>query len=235
MNRTIMVVDDDPIITKMLQRFLEGHQFSVVCTNAGSEALSLARRCPPDLILTDATMPDLDGHSLCRALRTQNGTKNIPLILMSGSQISESNVVAGFEGGADDYVLKPLSMPILLAHIEAILRRSDSDPKPGTESGTIDLDPAGRNVKVDGARIALTRKEFDLLAELLAKPGKVLSVPYLLEKIWGYNTADYNDSGTVEAHISRLRKKCGQWVAKKIVNVTGHGYKFDDDEKSLIK
>lgn len=227
--RKIMIVDDDPVITKMIHRFLESHSYNVISSNDGSEALMLAKECRPDLVLTDATMPGLDGHSLCRALRTQTSTKHVPLILMSGNQTQEPNILAGFERGADDYLIKPLSMPLLLARIEAVLRRTASQRPPGqVQHGDLELDPAGRTVKVGGQRVNLTRKEFDLLSELLNKSGRVLSVPYLLETIWGYDPADYNSSSTIEAHISHLRKKCGPRIAKMIVNVTGYGYKFDD-------
>jgi DNA-binding response OmpR family regulator len=137
--------------------------------------------------------------------------------------------LAGFAGGADDYVLKPFSLPVLVARIEAVLRRysAASDCRDKLKRSGIELDAAGRSAKVAGKAVAMTRKEFDLLTQLVSKPGRALSIPYLLETVWGYDPADYNDPATVEVHICHLRKKLGSKLGKRIVAVTGHGYKFE--------
>src|ERR1039457_3215878 len=126
-------------------------------------------------------------------------------------------------------MIKPFSLAVLHARIEAVLRRyrTVSEKAANLERCGIELDPAGRTVKVKGKVVALTRKEFDLLATLISKAGTVLSVPYLLETVWGYDPADYNDPDTVEVHVSHLRKKLGPALAKRVVNVLGHGYKFE--------
>ena len=118
---------------------------------------------------------------------------------------------------------------MLRARILTVLKRYETATKMDgmLKKAGIELDPAGRTVKVNGTPVSLTRKEFDLLATLIAKPGRVLSVSYLLETVWGYDPADYNDPGTVEVHISHLRKKLGPKLAKRITNLTGHGYKFE--------
>lgn len=232
MGEKILVVDDDPAIVKLITKVLASKQYTVLSADNGLSALDIIKKEVPDLVVSDAQMPGLDGHSLCRALRKEKASGSVPLILISGAWTQEANVLAGFEGGADDYILKPLSMPLLLARIEAVLRRYK---KTGDADGEFKkyglvLDQEGRSVSVRGQRLRLTRKEFDLLALLAGKPNRVFSVPYLLETVWGYDPADYNDPSTVEAHISRLRKKCGPEIAACLINVTGHGYKFETQE-----
>ncbi len=228
MHYRILVVDDDPAIRRLIKQYLERHSLSVIIADNGSDALILAKEGHPDIVLSDAEMPGLDGHALVRVLRQETATRSIPLILMSESKIDEKNILAGFEGGADDYILKPCSMPVLMARIQAVLRRyqNASDNPETLKNCGMELDPAGRTIKMNGEFLSLTRKEFDLLTLLISKPGRVLSVPYLLETVWGYDLTDYNDPGTVEVHISHLRKKLKPQIAKRIVNVTGNGYKF---------
>jgi DNA-binding response OmpR family regulator len=229
MRQKILLVDDDPAIRKLLSKFLTSHQFTVVEASDGAEGLRLAQTSNPDVVLTDAAMPELDGHTLIQILRKDAPTRWIPLILMSGKKIEENEILAGFEQGADDYIVKPFSLPVLLARIQATLRRYDNLAQNGETLKKIglDLDPMGRTVKVDNKPIQLTRKEFDLLTLLINKSGRVLSHAYLLETIWGYDPAEYNDPATIETHSSHLRKKLGPLIAKRIVNYTGNGYKFD--------
>jgi len=225
----ILVVDDDKSILGTIRRYLSANGLSCVATDNGSEALLLVRESQPDLILVDAEMPGLDGHSICRVLKKEAATQSIPVIIMSGERIEEKDILAGFSGGADDYMLKPFSLQVLLARIQAVLRRFQT-PAAAAEKlrkFDIELDPSGRTVKIAGKDVPMTRKEFDLLSVLIGKAGRVLSIPYLLETVWGYDPADYNDPGTVEVHVCHLRKKLGPKLAKRIVAITGHGYKFD--------
>lgn len=226
----ILVVDDDTAILGVVKKYLTANGMGVIITDNGSEALLLARDSKPDVVLCDSQMPGLDGHALCRLLKRESATRSVPVILMSGERIEDRDVLDGFEGGADDYLLKPFSLAVLLARLKAVLRRYETSER---MSGTlrkrgIELDPAGRTVKVGKNPVSLTRKEFDLLATLLSRAGRVLSVPYLLETVWGYDPADYNDPGTVEVHVYHLRKKLGPKAGKAIVNLPGYGYKFDD-------
>lgn len=225
----ILVVDDDESIRSLVRKHLTAEGYSVVMTDNGSDALLLVRDSKPDLILTDAEMPGLDGLAICRVLKKEALTRGIPVIIMSGARIADKDVLAGFEGGADDYVSKPFSLAVLSARLQAVLRRYETSAKMEEKlrKQGIELDPAGRTVKVGGKAVSLTRKEFDLLATLLAKAGRLLSIPYLLETVWGYDPADYNDPGTVEVHVSHLRKKLGPKAGKRIVSVVGHGYKFE--------
>ncbi|MBI3553332.1 MAG: response regulator transcription factor [Elusimicrobia bacterium] len=228
MPNKILVVDDDASVRGVIQKYLSSSGMSVVHTDNGSEALMLVRESKPDIILVDAEMPGLDGHSVCRVIKKEAATRHIPVVIMSGRLIEEKDILAGFAGGADDYLMKPVSMPILLARLQAVLRRYSAVVRSEAKlkKSGIELDPEGRTVKVDGKSVSLTRKEFDLLATLISKPGRALGITYLLETVWGYDPADYNDPGTVEVHVSHLRKKLGAKLAKRIVSVTGHGYKF---------
>ena len=225
MGKRILVLDDSADLLEAVKKFLSQNGFSIVTGKDGSEGRLLAQESAPDLVLADADMPGLDGHTLCRVLKKDPKTKAIPVIIMSGTMMEEKDIVAGLEGGADDYIIKPFPMKVLLARIHAVLRRFEASPAAARKlkARGLSIDPAAREVKVDGQAVALTRKEFDLLATLLSKAGRVLSIPYLLETVWGYDPADYNDPHTVESHISRLRKKIG---AERIENVSGCGYKF---------
>lgn len=225
----VLVVDDDRAILQMIKRFLSDNGVAVVITDNGSEALLLVKDSRPDIVLCDSQMPGLDGQALCRAIKREAKTAAIPVVLMSGERMGDQDVVAGLEQGADDYLLKPFSMSVMLARLRAVLRRSGTQAPSAdvlSKSG-IELDVDGRTVKVGGKPVALTGKEFDLLAILISKSGRLLSVTYLLETVWGYDPAKYNDPGTVEVHVSHLRRKLGPRHARHIVNVPGHGYKFD--------
>jgi len=224
-----LVVDDDRDILGLIKRLLTAGGMSCMVTDNGSEALMLVRESRPDIILVDAEMPGLDGHAVCRVLKKEASTHAIPVIIMSGTRIDERAILAGFQGGADDYVLKPFSPPVLLARIRAVLRRyeNSSRSEEKLKKFGLVLDPAGRTVTIGGKGVAMTRKEFDLLATLIGKPGRALSIPYLLETVWGYDPADYNDPGTVEVHVCHLRKKLGPKLSKRLVAVMGHGYKFE--------
>lgn len=225
----ILIVDDDASVRSIVKKYLTGHGFTVVQTDNGSEALLLIRESRPDLVLLDIEMPGLDGFAVCRVLKQESVTRQIPVVMMSGNLIQEKDLLEGFEGGADDYLVKPLALPLLVARITAVLRRYEASSGAETtlKKAGVELDAAGRTVKVLGASVSLTRKEFDLLATLISKPGRLLSITYLLETVWGYDPADYNDPGTVEVHVAHLRKKLGPKTAKRIVNVMGHGYKFE--------
>ncbi len=224
----ILLVDDDAGVIRLLKRYLVDRGFAVIHADNGSEALLLVRESQPDLILVDARMPGLDGLSVCRVLKKEADCRHIPIVIMSGTLVEEQDVLAGFAGGADDYVAKPFSLPVLLARLQALLRTErEAEASAGLRRAGLELDAAARSVTVAGKPVALTRKEFDLLAVLLSRSGRVLSVPYLLETVWGYDPADYNDPGTVEVHVSHLRKKLGPKLGRKLVNVQGHGYKFE--------
>ncbi len=229
MAKKILLVEDDRKMLEVMRRYLENHGFSVVFTDNGSEALMLARDSKPDLVVTDVQVPGLDGFGLCKAIKCSAETAAVPVIIISGEKTGETDMVSGYDKGADDYLAKPFAFSVLTAKINAVLRRYSANT--GRSAGKIkeqglELDPSARTVKAAGKPVALTRKEFDLLTLLLEKKGRVLSVPYILETVWGYDMATYDNPHTVETHVSSLRKKLGKKFAACLVSVTGHGYKF---------
>lgn len=225
----ILLADDDKTLRDAAARFLEGRGYAVVKADNGSSAAVLAGAERPDLVVTDAEMRGLDGFALCRAVKETPGLAHTPVIIISGRKIAEEDIIEGYERGADDYILKPFSLPVLVVKIKAVLRRYEAFRG---EAGTISrfgmvIDPAARTVTVNGELARLTRKEFDLLTALLTAEGRVLSAVHLLDAVWGYDPAVYNDPHTVGVHVSSLRKKLGAAIGAHLVSVTGHGYKFD--------
>jgi len=230
MPKKILLVEDDLKMLDVMRRYLENRGFSVIFTDNGSEALMLARDSNPDLIVADVGLPGLDGFGLCKAIKCSAETAAVPVIIISGGKTEDADIVAGYDKGADDYLTKPFSFSVLAAKINAVLRRYSTGSGPVArkirEQG-LELDPIARTMKLGGKPVALTRKEFDLLTLMLEKKGRILGVPYMLETIWGYDMATYDNPHTVETHISSLRKKLGPKLAARLVSVTGHGYKFE--------
>ncbi len=228
-NGRILVVDDEPKLLKSLARALETRGCKVLSATDGSAAYMIALETSPDLILLDADIPRISGQKLCGILRRDPRTAMLPIIMMSGAHVTELDQLKGYEKGADDYVLKPFSMKILLARIQALLARVRAKPvKTKAEQYCgFDMDPASRTFRLEGRDVHLTRKEFDLLLVFLRNPGRVLRPRQLLESVWGYDPADYNDPHTVYVHISSLRRKVGPKLAGKLVNVVGCGYRFE--------
>lgn len=229
MSKKILVVDDDPAVLQVLKKYFTANGFALITTDNGSEAVSLARESSPDLMIIDANMPGLDGHALTRVIRKDGSTKATPIIMISGDRLSDQDKISGLDGGADDYIAKPFSLPVLLARVRAVLRRGagDAASAKSVKASGIELDIEGRVAKARGKVLTLTRKEFDLLSTLMSRAGRVLSVPFLLETVWGYDLSVYNDPATVEVHVSHLRRKLGPRLAKRLVNLPGYGYKFE--------
>ena len=228
MKERALIVDDDAELLGILRKYLENHGLETISAANGAEALAAAPAGKPDIIITDVEMPRMDGFTLCRRVKENKVLADIPVIIMTGKKISEADQVAGYGYGADDYVVKPFSYPVLLAKVRAMLRRAARGKKKASvfKAGDLELNLEGRTIKIKGKPVKLTSKEFDLLHTLASKPGKVLSLNSLLEAVWGYNTADYNDPHTVEVHVSNLRRKIGT-LGKRIKAVPGHGYKFE--------
>ena len=233
MRFTILVVDDNADFRETLKAVLEQADLTVLAAREGREAFALALDSKPDLILSDVAMPVDDGLTLCRKLKQDPRTASIPVVLISGEKKNEAEQVEGIEGGADDYLTKPFPPGLLRAKIHAVLRRYEAPEELKEFLGTqgLVLDVQARTVALKGRRVSLTRKEFDLLTTFLRKPGRVLSVPYLLETVWGHDPADYNDPATVQVHLSSLRKKLGPGLGRRIVTVPGLGYRLDIKSK----
>lgn len=229
MRHKVLVVDDEADNRAFLKGILEPRGFSVLLAQQGGEALDAAEQSSPDLILSDVSMPGITGLELCRRIKGNARTARIPVILMSGAQKDEKDQAEGIDIGADDYLIKPFTPRLMLAKINGVLRRF-SAPEEIHEilkDMGLSLDVQARTVKSGRKILALTRKEFDLLTTFLRKRGRVLNHLFLLETVWGYDPAVYNDPHTVETHISSLRRKLGPKLSKLIVNVPGVGYRFE--------
>jgi DNA-binding response OmpR family regulator len=226
--RSILIVEDEPSIAEVVALYLKRAGFQTILASDGLTARSLLERQTPDLGIIDIMLPELDGLSLTRWLRDRS---NMPIILLTARR-SESDRIAGLELGADDYVVKPFSPQELVSRVRAVLRRAGRDPS-GSQAaeklifGDLEIDQPGRLVTVGGRQIALTAREFDMLALLALHPRQVFTRDQLLERVWG--VSDYIDPGTVTVHVRRLREKLEKDASspQHILTVWGVGYKFE--------
>lgn len=210
MGARILVVDDEAAITKLIAFHLEREGFEVVARRDGESAYRDICASDFDLVILDLMLPGMSGWDVLRLIR--NGGKRFPVILLT-ARADEVDKVAGLELGADDYVTKPFSPRELVARVRAHLRRRDElvsgSGTPGSRLslGALLLDEASRDVTLAGRPLALTAKEFDLLAHFARHPGRAFTRESLLESVWGYEFA--GDTRTVDVHVSRLRQKLG--------------------------
>ncbi len=225
MDARILLVEDDPSIREVTALGLTAAGFGVTVAADGAEGLDRWRAERPDLVLLDVMLPRLDGLEVLRAIRREATT---PVVMLT-ARADTIDVVVGLESGADDYVRKPFEMPELVARVRAALRRhqdtAGADGSDGVTLGPLRIDTAGRTVSRDGDDVALTRTEFDLLAELAQHPGQVFTREVLLDRVWGY---DYlGDSRLVDVAIGRLRAKVEVDPANPelVLTVRGAGYK----------
>ena len=231
MKEKILIVEDEKDIIKMLEYNLKKEGFRVIATHDGEDALDLALRQYPDLILLDLMLPGIDGLEVCKSLKKESKTSLI-LIIMLTAKSQESDKVLGLELGADDYITKPFSPRELVARIKAVLRRvTEKEKLPEVfAAGDLKIDFAKISVNVKDKPIELTSKEFELLKTLLKAKGRVLSRDYLLDTIWGYDHAMEIQTRTVDVHIRTLRKKLKS-AAKMIVTVKNYGYRFEAEKE----
>ena len=224
---TILIVEDDDTVREALSAGLESEGYEVFLSDNGLDGLKQAKEEGPDVILLDLMLPEMDGLSVCRALRRNS---NVPIIMLT-ARGTEMDKIVGLETGADDYVVKPFSLGELLARIRSLLRRTRNDKQENQmqlTSGNVSLDFTSRRVSKDDAEVHLTQKEFNLLAELMRNKGAVLSRDLLLEKVWGYSYV--GNTHTVDVHIRWLREKIELDPSKpvRIVTVRGVGYRFEE-------
>jgi two-component system alkaline phosphatase synthesis response regulator PhoP len=224
----ILVVDDEKNIVEAVKYNLDKEGFRTVAADDGAQALTLARREAPDLILLDWMLPEVDGLEVCRLLKQDAKTHHIPIIMLTVKS-EETDKVLGLEMGADDYVTKPFSPRELVARVKAMLRRSHAPPAEVFQLDDLRVDWAKHTVDIKGKPAALTSKEFDLLKALIEAKGRVLSRDFLLDTVWGYERAAEIETRTVDLHISQLRKKL-KMVGRRIVTVKNAGYRFVLDE-----
>ncbi len=226
MPATILVVDDEPPIVDVLTYNLERANYHVLVARDGQEALDVARRERPDLIILDVMLPQLDGLEVCKALRREC---DVPIIMLTARD-AEIDRVVGLELGADDYVVKPFSVRELMARVKSVLRRAT--PQPATTPaeairvGPLAVDATRYEARWGNTELTLTTQEFDLLHALARHAGRVLSREQLLEQVWGYDY--YGDLRVVDAAVKRLRAKLRQVAPRTevIATVRGVGYKL---------
>jgi DNA-binding response OmpR family regulator len=230
----ILIIDDEPNVGDVLSLYLRRENYRVSIARDGQSALQMLAEAPPDLIVLDLMLPKIDGLSLVRQLRGDDGhaglLPEVPIVILTAKG-EESDRVIGFELGADDYVVKPFSPREIVGRVKAVLRRSKGvsiAPDRPITFGELRIDPKSRHVEVDARECTLTAKEFDLIYFMARHPRQVFTRDQLLENVWGFS--EYVDPSTVTVHIRRLREKIepdpGQprWVQ----TVWGVGYKFED-------
>lgn len=224
----ILVVEDDTDIQQLVSYNLIKSGFNVTCADSGEEALQLLSREPVDAMVLDLMLPGKNGNEVCRAVRKQDATKGLPIIMLTAKS-EEDDIVNGLECGADDYVTKPFSPRVLIARIEAALRRiPEPDGEPDIAAALIsrhgmDIHPGRHEVRVDGEEVHLTASEFTILALLAGRPGWVFSRQQIIDQIRGYDCSI--TSRAVDVQIFGLRKKLGS-AGSCIETVRGIGYRI---------
>ena len=223
---TILVVDDESRMRKLIKDFLKVKGYHILEAGDGEEALKVfeENKNGINLILLDVMMPKLDGWSVLRQIRQES---NVPVIMLT-ARGEEQDELFGFELGVDEYISKPFSPKILVARVEAILKRTYGDTKEIKDYDGITIDQEGRTVKVDGKPIDLSLREYELLKYLLDNENIALSRDKILNNVWNYDF--YGDSRTIDSHIKKIRHKLGK-KGKYIHTMRGVGYKFEIEEK----
>lgn len=224
---TILIIEDDENIQELLRFNLQSNGYDVLCASDGLAGVALARDNIPDLILLDLMLPKMDGLDVCRAVKSDSAISGVPIIMLTAKG-SETDKVLGLELGADDYLTKPFSIRELMARIKVVLRRNTKETESVEPGKLISIDSLIIDVEKhvvhrDGEEFQLTLKEFELLKELVANRGKVLTRNYLLDTIWGYDY--YGETRTVDVHVRHLRKKIETDQHQYIETVRGIGYK----------
>jgi DNA-binding response OmpR family regulator len=225
----VLVVEDEQDIAGLIKHALErSGDASVELVSRGDEALRSISGRPPDLVILDLNIPVLSGDELCRILRQQPETRQLPIIMLT-ARTSESDRVSGLDLGADDYVTKPFSLRELGARVRAVLRRQGrgpADAKPAKFQGKhLEADFDAVAINVDRQPVRLTRREFELLRFLVENRNRVLSRDRLLERVWGYDR--FIETRSVDVHVGRLRAKLGS-AGQQIETVIGLGYRFNE-------
>ena len=224
--KVVLVVEDEESILELLRYNLDKAGFTVIPAGSGEDGLDLARRRRPDLILLDLMLPGMDGLEVCRMLKKSKETENIPVVMLT-ARGEEADIVAGLELGADDYLTKPFSPRVLLAHIRATLRRPSATPeaRDTRSAGAIFLDRGRREAAVSGSSVNLTYTEFEVLWHLASRPGMVFTRSQIVDAVRG---TDYPvTERAVDVQIVGLRRKLGEAGAL-IETVRGVGYRFRD-------
>jgi two-component system response regulator RegX3 len=226
----ILFVEDELAIVEPFSRALTREGFEVVPARTAAEALERFESQEPDLVLLDLTLPDGDGRDVCRDLRRRSA---VPIIMLT-ARGTETDRVVGLELGADDYVVKPFSGAEVVARIRAVLRRSAGtaeEPAGAFSVGELEVDPSARRARLGGEELELSRKEFDLLVELAARAGRVVTREDLMSRVWDENW--FGSTKTLDVHIGWLRRKLGDDPAapRWVHTVRGVGFRFGDPDE----
>ncbi|HXI11529.1 MAG TPA: response regulator transcription factor [Thermoanaerobaculia bacterium] len=220
--KKIALIEDDADIAFSIQLNLEREGYAVTSFSNGQEGLLSVQQESFDFLILDLNLPDLDGFTICRELRRDDSTRNLPILMLT-ARTSERDRVTGLELGADDYLTKPFSMRELLARVAAVLRRSGAKEEAiAYDDGSLQVDGRTLRVHVDGSEVRVAKKEFELLWMLIRNRPSVVSRERILSEVW--QMADDVETRTVDAHIRNLRKKIGR---DRISTVIGYGYRFE--------
>jgi two-component system response regulator ResD len=223
----VLIVDDDQSVRDLLTMYFEKDQFTVRVAANGDEALASVEQARPDLVILDIMMPGKDGYEVCRELRARG---NLPIIFLTARD-DEVEPIVGLEMGADDYVTKPFNAREVVARARAVLRRAHGKPdEPARQVLSFpqfEINPSTREARVNGAQVALTPHEFDIVYLLCTKPRQVFPRADIMGAIWGYDP-DYSDYRTVDTHLKRARQKLREAGMTECVieTVWGIGYRF---------
>lgn len=227
MAKKILIIEDEKDIRDLLEHYLKREGYDVKIAKDGEAGLHKASQERFDLVLLDLMLPQVDGLEICRTLRSQSQTADLPIIMIT-AKVEEADRIVGLEMGADDYITKPFSPREVVARVKALFRRLEK-PKAKEvrhEYGGIALDPSRHEVTYKGKSHSLTSKEFKLLEFFLASRGRVLSRDILLNEIWGYDY--FGTTRTVDVHVAHLRHKF-QILNKSLVSIKGLGYKLQEE------
>jgi two-component system response regulator RegX3 len=227
--RRVLVVEDEPSLADAVRYNLEREGFVVDVAADGRLGLERFRASPPSLVVLDLMLPEVSGLDVCRAIRAQS---DVPIVILTAKD-AESDVVAGLELGADDYVTKPFSMRELISRVRANLRRSElpADEEKAADvvaGGPVELDVAQHEARVRGEPVAFTPKEFELMETFLRRKGRLLTRDFLIDEVWGPEY--FGDTKTLDVHIKRIRRKIEEdpHSPSHLLTVRGLGYKFVD-------